>query len=470
MAPQAEARQEQGQRPAQPRRRSASSPRRRSSTSTTRTSTCCAGSCPTGPRSGPAGSPATTPSSRREIAMAIKNAREMALLPYTSRVTQQRGGRDRGDRGDRRASGPTARRRVPTAPPPTRWRAGVDVELDDEADDRRGDGDVEVRRTRADAGHPPRRRRRRRQEGRHRRRRRRLRPQLPPARGLAIKAVAGCRGPGRGHAPLARRQGRGRPRRRRGRSPRRSCPPPITITARAGAEGRLFGSVTTADIAEAIAAQTGIELDRTQAAPRRADQGTVGTHPVPGQAPRRRGVPGHRRGRRRAEPRVRPPVGRSSRHRRGRGAGRAGRPRAPSSHRSCGHVVPQARPTGCRGYLVAHNRLQAKVNQAWRRNDYDDDPTATRRPRRPAASGRVPPHNLEAEESLLGAMLLSARRHRPRQRGRSRRRRLLQAGPRPHLRRHHRRSPPGASRSTRSPWPTSCAAATCSTPSAARPP
>src|SRR5213080_3862514 len=34
------------------------------------------------------------------IAMAIKNAREMALLPYANRVTQQRGGRDRGaDRG-----------------------------------------------------------------------------------------------------------------------------------------------------------------------------------------------------------------------------------------------------------------------------------------------------------------------------------------------------------------------------------
>jgi small subunit ribosomal protein S18 len=38
-----------------------------------------------------------------DIAMAIKNAREMALLPYTSRVTQQRGGRrgERGERGDR---------------------------------------------------------------------------------------------------------------------------------------------------------------------------------------------------------------------------------------------------------------------------------------------------------------------------------------------------------------------------------
>lgn len=51
------------------------------------------------------------------IAMAIKNAREMALLPYASRVTQQRGGRG-GERGERgiRADGPPPR---PTAPPPS---------------------------------------------------------------------------------------------------------------------------------------------------------------------------------------------------------------------------------------------------------------------------------------------------------------------------------------------------------------
>lgn len=39
-------------------------------------------------------------------------------------------------------------------------------------------------------------------------------------------------------------------------------PTRITLTARAGAEGKLFGSITTSDIAEAVQAQTGIELDR----------------------------------------------------------------------------------------------------------------------------------------------------------------------------------------------------------------
>lgn len=38
----------------------------------------------------------------------------------------------------------------------------------------------------------------------------------------------------------------------------------LTITAKAGAEGRLFGSVTAADIADALASQAGIEVDRKQ--------------------------------------------------------------------------------------------------------------------------------------------------------------------------------------------------------------
>jgi len=44
---------------------------------------------------------------QREIAKAIKNAREMALLPYASRVTTQRGGRGGRDRdGDDRRRPP----------------------------------------------------------------------------------------------------------------------------------------------------------------------------------------------------------------------------------------------------------------------------------------------------------------------------------------------------------------------------
>lgn len=37
---------------------------------------------------------------------------------------------------------------------------------------------------------------------------------------------------------------------------------PIEISARAGAEGKLFGSVTSADLATAIQEQTGVEIDR----------------------------------------------------------------------------------------------------------------------------------------------------------------------------------------------------------------
>ena len=39
-------------------------------------------------------------------------------------------------------------------------------------------------------------------------------------------------------------------------------PTRIALTARAGVEGKLFGSITTTDIVEAVQAQTGIELDR----------------------------------------------------------------------------------------------------------------------------------------------------------------------------------------------------------------
>ena len=74
------------------------------------------------------------------MAKAIKNAREMALLPYVTRITQQRGGR--GDRGDRGAvaivaiavTAVTAAIAVPAAtvarrgpPPRSGDRAGTDA-------------------------------------------------------------------------------------------------------------------------------------------------------------------------------------------------------------------------------------------------------------------------------------------------------------------------------------------------------
>jgi large subunit ribosomal protein L9 len=37
---------------------------------------------------------------------------------------------------------------------------------------------------------------------------------------------------------------------------------PLVVTARAGEEGRLFGSITAADIVEALAAQAGVSVDR----------------------------------------------------------------------------------------------------------------------------------------------------------------------------------------------------------------
>jgi small subunit ribosomal protein S18 len=77
---------------------------------------------------------------QKEIAIAIKNAREMALLPYANRVTTQRGGgRDRGERGDRgdrgRADGPPPR---PDGPPP----AAGDELLELDVIEQLGNGEV----------------------------------------------------------------------------------------------------------------------------------------------------------------------------------------------------------------------------------------------------------------------------------------------------------------------------------------
>jgi large subunit ribosomal protein L9 len=61
---------------------------------------------------------------------------------------------------------------------------------------------------------------------------------------------------------------------------RQLVPKVISIPARAGAEGKLFGSVTAADVVAAVAEQTGIDLDR-----RRLHLGeairSLGVHQVP---------------------------------------------------------------------------------------------------------------------------------------------------------------------------------------------
>ena len=66
-------------------------------------------------------------------------------------------------------------------------------------------------------------------------------------------------------------------------------------SARAGGEGKLFGSVTAADVADAVQAQTGIELDRRKLHLDEPDP-RARHPPRAGEAPRRRRVPGHRRG------------------------------------------------------------------------------------------------------------------------------------------------------------------------------
>ena len=57
-------------------------------------------------------------------------------------------------------------------------------------------------------------------------------------------------------------------------------PKVITMAARAGSEGKLFGSVTAADIVAAVETQAGVRLDRKQL---RLDEPikTLGTHSVP---------------------------------------------------------------------------------------------------------------------------------------------------------------------------------------------
>ncbi len=60
---------------------------------------------------------------------------------------------------------------------------------------------------------------------------------------------------------------------------RKLVPMVITIAARSGPEGRLFGSVTHQDVVEAVAAQAGIEIDRHTIVTEDSIK-TLGTHEV----------------------------------------------------------------------------------------------------------------------------------------------------------------------------------------------
>ncbi len=66
---------------------------------------------------------------QREVARAVKNAREMALIPYANRVTTQRRDRRNDERGSR-ADGPPPR---PSGPPPgSEAEAGGEEAIEDD--------------------------------------------------------------------------------------------------------------------------------------------------------------------------------------------------------------------------------------------------------------------------------------------------------------------------------------------------
>ena len=97
-------------------------------------------------------------------------------------------------------------------------------------------------------------------------------------RGLAMKASRGAAQ----QATVMRRSRDVKDARERGAAEEvatRLVPQVITLTAKAGAEGKLFGSVTNVDVVEAVSAQTGIDLDRRKVHFEEPIR-TVGTHRV----------------------------------------------------------------------------------------------------------------------------------------------------------------------------------------------
>ncbi len=97
-------------------------------------------------------------------------------------------------------------------------------------------------------------------------------------RGLAVKAEKGAVR----HAESLKRAHASRTKAQKGEFETlaaRIIQTPVVVTARAGEEGKLFGSVTAADIAEALSAQTAVPIDRRAV---RLDEPirSIGTHEV----------------------------------------------------------------------------------------------------------------------------------------------------------------------------------------------
>jgi large subunit ribosomal protein L9 len=97
-------------------------------------------------------------------------------------------------------------------------------------------------------------------------------------RGLAIRAEKGAIR----HAESLKRAHEARTKARKGEFEALAAQlirAPVVVTARVGEEGRLFGSVTAADIAEALSTQAGVPVDRRDVHLEEPIR-SVGTHEV----------------------------------------------------------------------------------------------------------------------------------------------------------------------------------------------
>ena len=278
----------------------------------------------------------------------------------------------------------------------------------------------------------------------------------------------------------------------------------VTVEARAGEGGRLFGSITAADIADAVQAQLGVEIDRRRIA---LDE------PLKELGPAELAVRLH------SDVTAMVTVEVTARSVVGPGTLSPGSSTASSTscartararvHPRCWRTQPSQSPWLWKRGRVVHNKdtglfpfqptgsgcepatalggdgaggsrsVGQRASQRgegqgkWfsRSTARGRTPGTTRAATRAAqgGGGRIPPHNLEAEESLIGAMMLLARGADRGGRG-AHRRRATSTSPRTASSTTRRScSTAGASRSTPSPSPRSCGGAGSSTRSAAGP-